>query len=74
MPTPTGGVDQPRKPRKKIAADLRSLARGHTDLCVKVFAGIFSQEAWRRLVWRRPAPAGYRTAPAYMLERENMGQ
>lgn len=32
-------------PRKKIAADLRSLARGHTELCIKVLAGIVSQEA-----------------------------
>src|SRR4051794_15282722 len=27
-------------PRKKIPADLRSLARGHTALCIKVLAGI----------------------------------
>ena len=41
------GVGPPRKPlpRKKIPANLRSLARGHTDLCVKVLAGIVSQEA-----------------------------
>ena len=32
-------------PRKKIPADLRSLARGHTELCIKVLAGIVSQEA-----------------------------
>ena len=32
-------------PRNKIPADLRSLARGHTDLCIKVLAGIVSQEA-----------------------------
>jgi hypothetical protein len=32
-------------PRKKIAADLRSLARGHTELCIKVLAGIVSREA-----------------------------
>jgi hypothetical protein len=31
-------------PRKKIPADLRSLARGHTELCIKVLAGIVSQE------------------------------
>jgi hypothetical protein len=38
---------QPRKhlPRKKIPSDLRSLARGHTALCIKVLAGIVSQEA-----------------------------
>ena len=36
------GVGPPRKymPRKRIPADLRSLARGHTALCVKVLAGI----------------------------------
>jgi hypothetical protein len=41
------GVDPPRKPlpRKKIPADLRALARGHTQLCIKVLAGIVSQEA-----------------------------
>jgi hypothetical protein len=32
-------------PRKKVSADLRSLARGHTELCIKVLAGIVSQEA-----------------------------
>src|SRR5262245_2568621 len=32
-------------PRKKIPADLRSLARGHTELCIRVLAGIVSQEA-----------------------------
>ena len=37
----------PRKPlpRKKIPANLRSLARGHTELCIRVLAGIVSQEA-----------------------------
>jgi hypothetical protein len=41
------GVDSPRKylPRKKIPPDLKSLARGHTALCIKVLAGIVSQEA-----------------------------
>ena len=41
------GVDPPvnHLPRKKIPADLRSLARGHTELCIKVLAGIVSQEA-----------------------------
>ena len=41
------GVDPPRKylPRKKIPPDLRSLARGHTELCIRVLAGIVSQEA-----------------------------
>jgi hypothetical protein len=32
-------------PRKKIPPDLRSLARGHTELCIKVLAGIVNQEA-----------------------------
>ena len=32
-------------PRKRIPADLRSLARGHTELCIRVLAGIVSQEA-----------------------------
>lgn len=32
-------------PRKKISADLRSLARGHTELAIKVLAGLLSQEA-----------------------------
>ena len=37
-----GGVGSPRKqlPRKRIPADLRSLARGHTDLSIKSLAGI----------------------------------
>jgi hypothetical protein len=41
------GVDPPHKavPRKRLPADLRSLARGHTELCIKVLAGIDSQEA-----------------------------
>ena len=41
------GVYPPRKhlPRKKIPTDLRSLARGHTELCIKVLAGIVSQDA-----------------------------
>src|SRR5215831_14088904 len=36
------GGSPPRNPlpRKKIPADLRSLARGHTALCIKVLAGI----------------------------------
>ncbi len=38
--------DPPRKPlpRKKIPADLRSLARAHTEMGVKVLAGIASAE------------------------------
>src|SRR6185312_3704327 len=41
------GVDPPRNylPQKKIPADLRSLPRGRTELCIKVLAGIVSQEA-----------------------------
>ena len=41
------GVGSPRKPlpRKRLPADLRSLARGHSELCIKVLAGIVSQEA-----------------------------
>ena len=36
------GVGPPHKhvPRKRIPADLRSLARGHTALSIKVLAGI----------------------------------
>ena len=46
MPAPTGGVGPSRKlPRKKIPFRFRSLARGHTELCIKVLAGIVSQEA-----------------------------
>jgi len=32
-------------PRKKIPPDLRSLARGYTEMCVRTLAGIVSQEA-----------------------------
>src|SRR5258705_11238680 len=41
------GVDPPRKhlSRKKFPIDLRSLARGQSELCIKVLAGIVSQEA-----------------------------
>ena len=40
------GVDPPRKylPRKRIPPNLRSLARAHTELGVKVLAGIASAE------------------------------
>ena len=57
------GVDRPRKPlpRKKIPADLRSLARGHTALCIKVLAGIVSQEAM--------PPAARVTAAGILLDR-----
>jgi hypothetical protein len=52
-------------PRKRIAADLRSLARGHTDLCVKVLAGIVSQEA---------SPAAARVAAASALLDRGWGR
>ena len=57
------GVDLPRKtlPRKKIPTDLRSLARGHTELCIKVLAGMVSQGA---------VPAAARvSAAAILLDR-----
>jgi hypothetical protein len=57
------GVGPPRKymPRKKIPTDLRSLARGHTELCIKVLAGMLSQEA---------VPAAARvSAAAILLDR-----
>jgi len=40
------GVDPPRKhlPRKRIPPNLRSLARAHTEMGVKVLAGIASAE------------------------------
>jgi hypothetical protein len=55
--------EPPRKPlpRKKIPVDLRSLARGHTALCVKVLAGIVSQEA--------VPPAARVTAAGLLLDR-----
>jgi hypothetical protein len=57
------GVGLPRKPlpRKKIPANLRSLARGHTELCVKVLAGIVSQEA--------VPPAARMSAASILLDR-----
>jgi hypothetical protein len=48
-------------PRKKLPADLRSLARGHTELCIKVLAGIVSQEA--------VAPAARVSAAGILLDR-----
>jgi len=30
-------------PRKKLPADLRSFARGHTALCIRTLAGMVSQ-------------------------------
>ena len=55
--------DPPRKPlpRKKIPADLKSLARGHTALCIKVLAGIVSQEA--------SPPAARVSAAGILLDR-----
>ena len=57
------GVGSPLKylPRKKIPADIRSLARGHTELCIKVLAGIVSQEA--------VAPAARVSAAGILLDR-----
>ena len=59
----TRGVGPPRKhlPRKRLPADLRSLARGHTELCIKVLAGIVSQEA--------VAPAARVSAAGILLDR-----
>src|SRR6476469_1865441 len=61
------GVDPPRKPlpRKKIPPDLRSLARGHTELCIKVLAGIVSQEA---------VPAAARVSAAGILLDRGWGK
>ena len=61
------GVGPPRKhlPRKRLAADLRSLARGHTALCIKVLAGIVSQEA---------VPAAARVSAAGILLDRGWGR
>jgi hypothetical protein len=61
------GVDPPHKylPRKKIPADLRSLARGHTELCIKVLAGMLSQEA---------VPAAARVSAASILLDRGWGK
>ena len=48
-------------PRKKVPADLRSLARGHTELCIRVLAGIVSQEA--------VPPAARVAAAGHLLDR-----
>jgi hypothetical protein len=66
-PRPQEGIDPSRKylPRKKIPSDLRSLARGHTALCVKVLAGIVSQEA---------APAATRVSAASALLDRGWGR
>jgi hypothetical protein len=62
-----GGVGSPRKhmPRKKIPADLRSLARGHTEQCIKVLAGMLSQEA---------VPAAARVSAATLLLDRGWGR
>jgi hypothetical protein len=52
-------------PRKKIPSDLRSLARGHTELCIKVLAGILSQEA---------VPAAARVSAAGILLDRGWGR
>src|SRR6187549_4198112 len=61
------GVGPPRKhlPRKRLPADLRSLARGHTELCIKVLAGIVSQEA---------VPAAARVSAAGILLDRGWGR
>jgi hypothetical protein len=63
MPRQQEGVGSPRKslPRKKVPADLRSLARGHTELCIRVLAGIVSQEAM--------PPAARVSAAGILLDR-----
>jgi hypothetical protein len=48
-------------PRKKIPSDIRSLARGHTVLCIKVLAGIVSQET--------VPPAARVSAASMLLDR-----
>jgi hypothetical protein len=52
-------------PRKKIPADLKSLARGHTELCIKVLAGMLSQEA---------VPAAARVSAAGILLDRGWGK
>src|SRR4051812_11475217 len=44
-PKGRGGPPHKQLPRKRLPADLRSLARGHTELCIRTLAGIVSQEA-----------------------------
>ena len=60
------GVDPPRKylPRKRIPPDLRSLARAHTEMGVKVLAGIASAE---------DAPPAARVSAAQALARPGLG-
>jgi hypothetical protein len=52
-------------PRKKIPADLRSLARGHTEQCIKVLAGMLTQEA---------VPAAARVSAACILLDRGWGK
>jgi hypothetical protein len=61
------GVGPPRKymPRKRIPADLRSLARGHTELCINLLAGMLSQEA---------VPAAARVSAAGILLDRGWGK
>ena len=48
-----------------MPADLRSLARGHTELCIRVLAGIVSQEA---------VPAAARVSAAGILLDRGWGR
>ena len=62
------GVDPPRSkylPRKRIPPNLRSLARAHTELSIKVLAGIASAE---------DAPPAARVAAAAMLLDRGWGR
>jgi hypothetical protein len=52
-------------PRKRKPADLRSLARGHTEQCIKVLAGMLSQEA---------VPAATRVSAAGILLDRGWGR
>ena len=63
MPVPQeGGGRPPRKylPRKKIPADLRSLARSHTERAIQILAGIAE---------RGESEAARVTACAHLLDR-----
>jgi hypothetical protein len=52
-------------PRKKIPADLRSLARAHTKLAIKTLAGMLGQES---------VPAAARVAAANSLLDRGWGR
>jgi hypothetical protein len=52
-------------PRKKIPADLKSLARGHTELAIKTLAGMLSQAA---------VPAAARVSAASILLDRGWGK